>query len=93
MLELGRYRKKMHADVGQYARRKKVDVFLGFGELTINCINDEHESNKSLKYLLPLSSLSLASVISFKSWPAQKTFPVAEIIITFIEWSLDAELI
>ena len=34
MLELGRYRKKMHADVGQYARRKKVDVFLGFGELT-----------------------------------------------------------
>ena len=33
-LELGRYRKKMHADVGQYARRKKVDVFLGFGELT-----------------------------------------------------------
>lgn len=34
MLELGRYRKKMHADVGQYARRRKVDVFLGFGELT-----------------------------------------------------------
>ena len=34
MLELGRYRKKMHADVGQYAKRKKVDVFLGFGELT-----------------------------------------------------------
>ena len=34
MLELGRYRKKMHADVGQYAKIKKVDVFLGFGELT-----------------------------------------------------------
>ncbi len=34
MLELGRYRKKMHADIGQYAKRKKVDVFLGFGELT-----------------------------------------------------------
>ena len=34
MLELGRYRKKMHADVGQYAKRKKIDVFLGFGELT-----------------------------------------------------------
>ena len=34
MLELGRYRKKMHTDVGKYARRKKVDVFLGFGELT-----------------------------------------------------------
>ena len=34
MLELGRYRKKMHVDVGQYAKRKKVDVFLGFGELT-----------------------------------------------------------
>jgi UDP-N-acetylmuramoyl-tripeptide--D-alanyl-D-alanine ligase len=34
MLELGRYRKKMHADVGQYAKRKKIDIFLGFGDLT-----------------------------------------------------------
>ena len=34
MLELGRYRKKMHRDIGDYARAKKIDIFLGFGDLT-----------------------------------------------------------
>ena len=34
MLELGRLRKKMHKDVGKYAATKKIDIFLGFGDLT-----------------------------------------------------------
>ena len=34
MLELGRFRKKMHKDVGKYAALKKIDIFLGFGNLT-----------------------------------------------------------
>ena len=34
MLELGRFRKKMHKDIGKYAAFKKIDIFLGFGNLT-----------------------------------------------------------
>ena len=34
MLELGRFRKKMHKDIGKYAVFKKIDIFLGFGNLT-----------------------------------------------------------
>ena len=34
MLELGRLRKKMHKDVGKYAATKKIDILLGFGDLT-----------------------------------------------------------
>ena len=62
MLELGRYRKKMHADVGQYARIKKVDVFLGFGELTKYAVsgygnnglffNNENDLKKVYKQLV-----------------------------------------
>ena len=34
MLELGRLGKQMHKDVGKYAATKKIDIFLGFGDLT-----------------------------------------------------------
>jgi UDP-N-acetylmuramoyl-tripeptide--D-alanyl-D-alanine ligase len=34
MKELGRYRKKLHKEVGAYAKKQKVDLFVGFGELT-----------------------------------------------------------
>ena len=34
MLELGRFKKKMHKDIGIYAALKKIDIFLGFGDLT-----------------------------------------------------------
>jgi UDP-N-acetylmuramoyl-tripeptide--D-alanyl-D-alanine ligase len=34
MLELGKLRNKMHKDVGKYAATKKIDIFLGFGDLT-----------------------------------------------------------
>ena len=63
----------------------------GFEELTIVCIKAEQESKSSLKKLSPLSSLSLASVISFRSWPALKTLPLAAITITFIDLSSQAD--
>ena len=34
MKELGRYRKKLHKEVGAYAKKQKVDLFIGFGDLT-----------------------------------------------------------
>ena len=34
MKELGRYRKKLHQEVGAYAKKQKVDLFIGFGDLT-----------------------------------------------------------
>ena len=34
MKELGRYRKKLHQGVGIYAKNHKVDLFIGFGDLT-----------------------------------------------------------
>jgi UDP-N-acetylmuramoyl-tripeptide--D-alanyl-D-alanine ligase len=34
MLELGRHRNKMHKEIGMYAASKKIDIFLGFGDLT-----------------------------------------------------------
>ena len=33
MKELGRYRKKFHKEIGEYAKIKKLDLFLGFGAL------------------------------------------------------------
>jgi UDP-N-acetylmuramoyl-tripeptide--D-alanyl-D-alanine ligase len=34
MKELGRFRKKLHKEVGAYAKKQKVDLFIGFGDLT-----------------------------------------------------------
>ena len=34
MLELGKYKKKYHVNIGLYAAKKKIDIFLGFGDLT-----------------------------------------------------------
>ena len=34
MLELGSSRKRMHEDIGKYAALNKIDIFLGFGDLT-----------------------------------------------------------
>ena len=65
----------------------------GLGEFTINCINDEHNLNKSIKYEAPSSSLFRASVISLRLCPEQKTFPFAASTITLIELSLEAILI
>ena len=34
MLELGRMRKYMHKNIGSYALQKKIDILIGFGNLT-----------------------------------------------------------
>tara|TARA_B100001175_G_scaffold311678_1_gene316459 strand:+ start:6295 stop:7635 length:1341 start_codon:yes stop_codon:yes gene_type:complete len=39
MLELGRYRNKLHKEVGCYAKKKGIDVLLGYGTLTKHTID------------------------------------------------------
>ena len=34
MLELGKYKKKLHREVGEYAKAKGINIVLGYGELT-----------------------------------------------------------
>ena len=34
MFELGRFRKKLHVDVGSYAKNSKIDILITFGELS-----------------------------------------------------------
>ena len=33
MKELGRYRKKLHQNIGEYAKAKRINVLIGFGDL------------------------------------------------------------
>ena len=39
MLELGRYRKKLHKNIGEYANTKGIDVLIGYGKLTKHAID------------------------------------------------------
>ena len=39
MLELGKYKKKLHKEIGQYAKIKGIDIFIGFGELAKNAVD------------------------------------------------------
>ena len=39
MLELGKYKRKLHKEVGEYAHAKGIDVMLGYGDLTKYAIN------------------------------------------------------
>ena len=39
MKELGRYRKKFHKEIGEYAKIKKLDLFLGFGDLARHSVD------------------------------------------------------
>ena len=36
MFELGRYRKKLHVDIGSYLNKSKIDVLITFGDLSKN---------------------------------------------------------
>ncbi len=38
MLELGRYKKKLHKNIGEYADAKGIDVLIGYGKLTKHAI-------------------------------------------------------
>lgn len=49
MKELGRYRKKFHKQIGEYAKIKGLDLFLGFGELTKYSIESFGSSGKFFK--------------------------------------------
>jgi len=39
MLELGRYKKKLHKEIGRYAKAKGINIFIGFGELVKNAVD------------------------------------------------------
>ena len=39
MLELGKYKKKYHKEIGEYAKNRGINILLGFGDLTKNTIN------------------------------------------------------
>jgi UDP-N-acetylmuramoyl-tripeptide--D-alanyl-D-alanine ligase len=49
MLELGRLRNKMHKDIGKYAATKKIDIFLGFGDLTKYAVEGFGKNGKFFK--------------------------------------------
>ena len=38
MLELGKYKNKLHREVGEYANAKGIDFLLGYGDLTKHTI-------------------------------------------------------
>ena len=40
MLELGRMRKQMHKDIGKYALKQKIDIFVGFGDLAKYAVDE-----------------------------------------------------
>ena len=39
MKELGRYRKKFHKEIGEYAKIKNIYLFLGFGDLAKHSVD------------------------------------------------------
>ena len=39
MLELGKYKKKLHKEIGKYAKLKGIDIFIGFGELAKHAVD------------------------------------------------------
>ena len=39
MLELGKYKKKLHKEIGKYAKLKGIDIFIGFGELAKDAVD------------------------------------------------------
>ena len=69
-----------------------ISAITGCGILIISCINSEHKLNRSLKKASPLSLPFLAAVISFRSCPAENTFPFAANTTTFIDLSKETLL-
>jgi len=58
MLDLGRYRKKFHTQIGEYAKMHGVDILLGIGDLTKHSVKSFglkgyfFKSKEDLKYFL-----------------------------------------
>ena len=44
MLELGRYRVKMHKEIGSYAKSKGIKYLLGYGDLTRKTVDEFGEN-------------------------------------------------
>ena len=67
MKELGRYRKKFHREIGEYARIKKLDLFLGFGDLAKHSVDSFGSCGIFFKSKLALMEF-LKSEISKKDY-------------------------
>ena len=39
MLELGKYKNRLHKEIGKYAKLKGIDIFIGFGELAKHAVD------------------------------------------------------
>ena len=58
MLELGRLKRNMHIEIGKYALTKKIDILLGFGDLSKHAVESFgnngkfFDNEKSLKQFL-----------------------------------------
>ena len=67
MKELGRYRKKFHKEIGEYAKIKKLDLFLGFGDLAKHSVDSFGSSGIFFNSKIALTEF-LKSEISKKDY-------------------------
>ena len=67
MKELGRYRKKFHKEIGEYAKIKKLDLFLGFGDLARHSVDSFGSSGIFFNSKIALTEF-LKSEISKKDY-------------------------
>ncbi|MDA9142377.1 UDP-N-acetylmuramoyl-tripeptide--D-alanyl-D-alanine ligase [Gammaproteobacteria bacterium] len=67
MKELGRYRKKFHKEIGEYAKIKNIDLFLGFGDLAKHSVNSFGSSGIFFNSKIALTEF-LKSEISKKDY-------------------------
>ena len=67
MKELGRYRKKFHKEIGEYAKIKNIDLFLGFGDLAKHSVDSFGSSGIFFNSKIALTEF-LKSEISKKDY-------------------------
>jgi len=67
MKELGRYRKKFHKEIGEYAKIKNIDLFLGFGDLAKHSVDSFGSSGIFFNSKIALTEF-LRSEISKKDY-------------------------
>ncbi|MDA9248959.1 UDP-N-acetylmuramoyl-tripeptide--D-alanyl-D-alanine ligase [Gammaproteobacteria bacterium] len=67
MKELGRYRKKFHKEIGEYAKIKNIDLFLGFGDLAKHSVESFGSSGIFFNSKIALTEF-LKSEISKKDY-------------------------
>ncbi|MDB2666543.1 UDP-N-acetylmuramoyl-tripeptide--D-alanyl-D-alanine ligase [Gammaproteobacteria bacterium] len=67
MKELGRYRKKFHKEIGEYAKIKNIDLFIGFGDLAKHSVDSFGSSGIFFNSKIALTEF-LKSEISKKDY-------------------------